>query len=233
MVERVSRIGEVDALTARGVVIANAEVTFSSDLTAPIQSIPLRTGQPFKKGEVLVAFDCGRQQAELRGAEAEEYKYKLILENREKLLRRKAAGAFEVAEAKADLRGASAQTDRIRKIMRSCTIKAPFDGSVLEKHADAYEMPGANAPLLTVVDDSILELDLIVPSRWLRWMVRGTEFEFEVDETGNSYRATVLRIGAKIDAVSQTIRITGRFSKLPETVLPGMSGVARFSLPTL
>ena len=84
----------------------------------------------------------------------------------------------------------------------------------------------------TQVDDSTLEVDLIVPSTWLRWVNKGTRFEFDVDELGRSYTAQVDRLGAKVDAVSQTIKITGSFVDRPGNVLTGMSGTAKFTPPT-
>jgi len=230
--ERVARLEDLNALTARGVVIPNAEVTFSSEIVAQIIELPVKAGDVFKKGAKLVRFDCAKYDAELRGSMAIEGKQLLILNNRKKLKKRNAASAFEVAEAGADFQTAKAQVDSLKQTLRFCLVEAPFSGRVLELHADRYEMPSANVPLLTVVDDSILELDLIVPSKWLRWLTVGTGFSFDVDETGKTYQANIIRLGAKIDAVSQTIKITGKFDQRPERVLPGMSGVAHFNLPT-
>jgi multidrug efflux pump subunit AcrA (membrane-fusion protein) len=232
LVERYSKYDSTGSLIARGVVIANAEVTFSSALAAPVSHMPLKAGSAFLKGAILVEFDCGRSGAELRGAKASEGKQLLILTNKEKLKQHNAAGAFEVAEARADYQTAKAQSDAIKEVIKFCVIYAPFDGRVLELHVNTYEMPGSNAPLITVVDDSVLELDLIVPSIWLQWVSVGINFEFMVEETGQTYQAKVARLGAKVDAVSQTIKLSGHFDNRPKYVLPGMSGTARFNPPT-
>ena len=71
-----------------------------------------------------------------------------------------------------------------------------------------------------------------MPSRWLRWVSTGTEFEFDVDELGQKFKAKVARLGAKVDAVSQTIKLTGVFVTRPGAVLAGMSGTARFAPPS-
>ncbi len=232
LIERVSKFENVGALTARGVVMANAEVTFRSDLAAPVNGLPIKAGNAFKIGDELISFDCGKQNADTRGAQELENKQMLIFENRKKLELRNAASAFEVADARADYLIAKARTDSLKQVSRFCKIDAPFDGKVLELHAAKFETPGVNTPLITVVDDSRLELDLIVPSKWLRWLTVGSNFDFEVEETGKTYTASILRLGAKIDAVSQTIKITGSFNARPARVLPGMSGVARFDPPT-
>ena len=232
LIERVSKLESTGALTARGVIMANAEVTFRSDLAAQIIGFPVKAGSAFRSGDLLIGFDCGKLNADLRGINELEKKQQLIFENRKKLKSRNAASAFEVAEAKADYLVAKSKTEALIQVMRFCTIKAPFDGKVLELHAAKFEMPAANTPLITVVDDSVLELDLIVPSNWLRWLTVGTQFGFQVEETGETYMADIIRLGAKIDAVSQTLKITGKFRERPKRVLPGMSGVARFDPPT-
>ncbi len=232
LVDRYSKYDDASGLTARGIVVANAEVTFSTALVAPISDMPLKAGAPFARGDRLVHFDCGRTRAELRGAEATQGKQKLILENRQKLKQRNAASTFEVLDAKADYDVAKAQTEAIKETVKFCEIEAPFNGRVLELHTNTHEMPGSNVPLLTVIDDSALELDLIVPSKWLQWISVGDTFDFSVEETGKMHAAVIRRLGAKVDAVSQTIKISGSFVDRPADVLPGMSGSARFDPPT-
>lgn len=217
---------------ARGVVMANAEITLGAGVAAKIQSMPRKAGEAFKKGEELVTFDCARQQADLRGAKASLGKAASFYSSKKRLQSRGAAGGQEVREAAADVESAKANVDGLREVITLCTIQAPFDGRVVERHADAHEIPAANAPVMTVVDDSELELDLIVPSNWLRWVNRGTTFIFSVDELGQEYKARVTRLGAKVDAVSQTIKLTGSFVVRPQSVLAGMSGTATFAPPT-
>ena len=217
---------------ARGVVIPNAEVTLGAGIAARIKLMPFKAGEEFRKGEALVVFDCARQQADLRGAEANLTKASSHHRGKIRLKSRGAAGSQEVRDAEADMEAAKATVDGLSEVIRLCKIEAPFDGRVVERHDQTFEIPAANAPILTVVDDSTLEVDLIVPSTWLRWVNRGTQFEFDVDELGQSYTAQVDRLGAKVDAVSQTIKITGTFVERPPNVLTGMSGTAKFTPPT-
>lgn len=217
---------------ARGVVKPNAEVTLGAGVSALISEMPFKEGQNFKKGDALVRFDCAKQNADLRGARAELAKAASIHKNKQRLKARGAAGSQEVQDAGSDVETAKAKADGLLEIIGYCLIEAPFDGRVVERHAETFEIPAANAPVLTIVDDSELELDLIVPSNWLRWVRSGSEFEFAVDELGQSFKAKVDRLGAKVDAVSQTIKMTGTFVERPSSVLAGMSGTAKFNPPS-
>ncbi len=112
--------------------------------------------------------------------------------------------------------------------LKGCALEAPFDGRVADLFVNAHETPSPDAPLLKIVSDADLELRLIAPSAWLGWLAPGQEFEFEIDETGERLGARVVRIGAEVDAVSRTVPVIAVFNEHPESVLPGMSGAARF-----
>jgi len=223
-----SSVKSENEFDARGIVTPNAEVTLGAGVAAKILKLPFKNGQGFKKGAELVVFDCARQRAELRGANAGMEKANSLYHGKKRLKARGAAGSQEVRDAASDMASAQARVEALHEVLSLCKINAPFDGRVVERHAETHEIPAANAPILTVVDDSALELDLIVPSRWLRWVKIGSEFKFEVDDLGQTYSARVLRMGAKVDAVSQTIKITGMFVSRPDSVLAGMSGTAIF-----
>ena len=49
-----------------------------------------------------------------------------------------------------------------------------------------------------------------------------------VDELDANYPAEVVRLGASIDPVSQTIGVSGRMLGTPAELLPGMSGWVTF-----
>lgn len=217
---------------ARGVVVPNAEVTLAAAVSTRIERMPFKPGQAFQKGETLIQFDCQRQQADLRGAKAALDKAATFYRGKKRLKARGAAGGQEVREAAADVAAATASVDSLNEVIQLCKIEAPFSGRVVERHAETHEIPAINAPILTVVDSSTLELDLIVPSTWLRWVKEGTSFEFAVDELGQRFPARVQRLGAKVDPVSQTIKLTGVFTARPNRVLAGMSGTAKFVPPT-
>jgi multidrug efflux pump subunit AcrA (membrane-fusion protein) len=86
-----------------------------------------------------------------------------------------------------------------------------------------------NDQLISLLDDSVLEIELILPSKALAWLKVGSRFEYTVDETGLQYPAVVQDIGANVDPASQTVKVKGVFRSKPENVLAGMSGTAAFA----
>lgn len=221
---------EADAaqLQARGVVRAAEQAKISVDLAAPLAKVGFREGQKFRKGEVLLAFDCRRQLAELTSAVAQQRETTVMLESALFLEKRGAGSRQDMEMSRAKAEKASADVEAIRARTEQCNIVAPYDGYVVELGIQAYELPTPGKPLLSIVSTGDAEIELIVPSSWLSWLKRDFDFKFFVDETQKSYPGGISRLGAAVDTVSQTIKVYGKFSNPPPDVLPGMSGTVRF-----
>lgn len=216
----------------RGVVRSRHEASLATDLVARVRRLPFREGQPFAKGDVLIEFDCDKYLAELHAAEAEHRGHKASYDNALSLNRQRAAGALdvEVAKAQADKSAAAAEVTRVK--VAQCTIPAPYAGRITELAIHEHDMAASNAPLLKIIDDRNLEIDLLVPSRWLSWIEPGFAFNFSVDENGRTVDARISQLGAAVDPVSQTIKVTAVIVAGAEKLLAGMSGTARFALPS-
>lgn len=218
---------ELQAIDVRGVTRAEAAATVSSELVARIADIPFKPGQSFMAGAVLLRFDCGRYEADLRAAEAEVMTHQIQVETNRHLLRHRATGSNDLLLAEAKLAQATAAAESIRVRTRQCVITAPYDGRIVERIVDVFEIPQANAPLLRIVKDGPLELDLIVPSSASVALSPGHEFVFHVEETGSSHAARLLHLGALVDPVSRTMKVSAQLLEPGSDVRPGMSGVAR------
>ncbi len=216
-------------LAGRGVIKAIAESALSTELVAPVIAISRREGEAFHKGDLLIQFDCRRFNAELASAEAEYEASYALAQNNHNLRKYGAVGGTDLAVTDAKARKARSDADVLKVKVSQCVILAPYDGRVVEKLANEYEIPAAISPLMRIVDDTRLEIDVIVPSKWLSKLQVGYSFSFTVDETGNTYQAKLARLGAVVDAVSQTVRVSGVFmDPRPQNLKPGMSGKAEF-----
>lgn len=213
----------------RGIIRSIHQATLATDMQARIVKLPLREGQHFEKGDLLVEFECDRIRAELDAAQADHRANIATRDNSRSLKKLNAAGAFDVtiAEAQAEKSEAAVNAAKIR--VRHCVILAPFSGRIVDLLVNEYDMPASNGALMRIVDDKNLEVELIAPSTWLRWLKPGKAFSLTVDETGSTLTASVAEIGAAVDAVSQTVKIIGRLMAGTDGVLPGMSGTATFA----
>jgi membrane fusion protein, multidrug efflux system len=215
----------------RGVIKAKQESTIASKMTARIVNMPFGKGRSFGRGALLASFDCSTISAQLRAAQAATTAYQKTYETNVELDQYEAVGKNEVAVSKANLGKAAAEANAVRAQLADCAVYAPFSGTVVEQIAHRGEIAASGQPLLKIQSGGDLEIELIVPSNWLVWLRPGATFSFLIDETGATITGTVTQLGAAVDPVSKTIRITGGVGAADSLLLPGMSGTAKFDNP--
>lgn len=218
--------------TAPAVVRALEATELSTPLTAQINELPLRAGQAFDAGDVLIGFDCARYEAEKDEAEAALSGAAARHAINVRLSSYQALGAGELQVSQAEVEGAKARVAAIDATLADCTVIAPYDGQVVSVATSRFAMPRAGAPLMNILQSDNLVVELIVPSMWLRWLSAGQPVQVEVRETGQRLMAVVDRIGPAVDPVSQTIDVYAVFEQAAPSVRPGMSGLAIFDAPT-
>jgi membrane fusion protein, multidrug efflux system len=205
--------------------------TLAAEIGAKITRLPLAEGAAFRQGQALVQFDCLLQQAQLAKAEAALMAADASWNGNKKLAELNSVGLMELGISKAEAMKAQAEVSANRALLGKCQITAPFAGRIAEQKVREQQYVQPGQALLEILDDSTLELEFIVPSRWLAWIRPGTAFQVSIDETARTYPAKVQRIGARVDPVTQSIKLSavvdGRFSEL----VAGMSGKVLMSPP--
>ena len=213
---------------ARGIVKAVSQAVLYAQIPARVNQVPYKEGQRFAKGATLVQLECDKYQAELAAAAAEHEGKSKTFQNNKELAKLNAVSTLDLEVSEADAKKAGAAR-RIAEInVRGCHLAAPFAGRIVDVMVHEHENVFPNDKLLSVLDDTNLEIELVLPSMALTWLKKQARFTFVVDETGQGYSAKVKEIGAAVDAASQTVKVTGVFDTLPKDVLSGMSGSAQF-----
>jgi membrane fusion protein, multidrug efflux system len=212
----------------RGVIQSISKIEIRTDLNVPVVSANFRKGMAFKKNDLLVSFDCSRIKAERSAANASANAASIELRQKRTLLKYGAAGKGDVDLAGASVSKSLAEREAIDQRIKDCTIKAPFNGRVVASSINALEMPKPGEPLLIIIDDSNLEVELVMPSQWLAKVKPNSLFAFTVDETGEIIKGTVDRFGAEVDPVSQTIEVIGKLQTASQSIRAGMSGSVIF-----
>jgi RND family efflux transporter MFP subunit len=215
----------------RAQLVAVDTAVISAELAGKIEQLPFKDGERFKAGDVLAAFDCALHRARLSKAEAALDRAAKKSRTSQRLGEMKSIGALEVDLAAAEQAEAAAEVRFGRATVERCTIKAPYDGRVVASPAKRFQYIGEGQPLVEIVAEGALEIELLLPSRWLSFVKPAYRFDVEIDETGKPYPVEVTRISGRVDPVSQSVRVyavpAGKFPEL----LPGMSGRAKITPP--
>jgi len=207
--------------------------SLSAEIGAKIDLIAVREGERFVAGQTLIGLDCSLQAAQSQRAHATLGAADKTLAANRRLAELNSLGQLELDTAEAELAKARADVALTDATLGKCNVIAPFAGRVAEQKLREKQFVQAGQPILDIIDDTSLELEFIVPSRWLVWLKLGQPFQVRIDETANTYPAKITRLGARVDPVSQSIKIAavidGRFPQL----MAGMSGRVELAPPTV
>lgn len=222
----------LDSREIRAQLMPRRYTTLAAEIGAKINRLPLAEGASFKQGQLLVQFDCSLQQAQQAKAEAALMAADTNWKGNQKLALLNSVGQVELDVSKAEMLKAQAEVAASRTLLGKCQISAPFAGRIAEQKTREQQYVQPGQALMEILDDSALELEFIVPSRWLSWVRSGSAFQVNIDETGKTYPAKVQRIGARVDPISQSVKLTavidGRYGEL----IAGMSGKVLMTPPS-
>jgi len=161
-------------------------------------------------------------QAELAGAQE-------TLDSRIRMQGLQQASDVEVALAAAAVTKAKGQIDLYQAQIAQCSIKAPWPGRVAKVHVRSFMTVTPGQPLVDIVKSGPLRLKLNMPSRLVGKVAKDTHLNVTIDETGKTYAARVVAVNSRVDAVSETVEVEAAIAQAHAELLPGMSGVAKFT----
>jgi membrane fusion protein, multidrug efflux system len=213
----------------RAQIKAQESTQIASEMAGRISQLKIRDGERFHAGQILVAFNCSQENAELEKARATLEKKRKTHEVNQKLEHLKSISTLQLAVSKTEEDEASADVRVGQAIVAKCFIKAPFAGKVVDVTAHAHQSVRPGDPLLEIISEKDLEIEFIAPSKLLPQLKPGSTFKVKLTETDKTYNAAITRLGGRVDPVSQTIKVYARITDHSPEILPGMSGAIELS----
>jgi RND family efflux transporter MFP subunit len=237
-------------LVATGYVVAQVKAAVASKGTGRLEVLNVEEGDKVKSGEVLAVLDNSDIRAQLdlakaglEAARADSVQAAINLNRQQGLLKGNATtqDVVDVAVASFDraVANMSIQRANIRSAevaLENTYIRAPFDGTVLMKHADVGEMvaPFASASsskgaVVTIADMSSLEVEADVSESNIYKVKLGQPCEVVLDAyPGVKYEAFVKKIVPTADRSRATVLTKIGFKNVDDKVLPEMSARINF-----
>lgn len=184
-----------------------------------IEAIPVKVGEPVRAGQVLVRLDDRELQARLSqarsaaaAAAAEAERAKSDAGRVRNLFAKDAATrqALDLAEAASRSGGsraaeAKAAIAEAESLLGEAVLKAPFDGTVVERLRDPGDLAAPNAPVLTLQSSEKLRVESDVPDRCAGLLSVGSPLQVRLGET--RLAVTVEEIAPSADPRSRTVHI--------------------------
>jgi membrane fusion protein (multidrug efflux system) len=225
------RMSDATVRDVRVQVVAVLSATVGAPMAGRLEQFPLHDGDRFKAGDTLARFACAEREGAQAHARATLDLKRRILGNKQQLRSLGNSTGVELDIAAAEVTEATADAAIAQAMSANCTVTAPFTGRIAGVSVHAFQFLPLGAPMLDILSDRDLELEMIVPSRWLTWLKPGAGFDVAIDETTRTYPAELIRLSGKVDPVSRSIKVYARIKGQTDDLLPGMSGRALITAP--
>ncbi|EGX6952292.1 efflux RND transporter periplasmic adaptor subunit [Aeromonas hydrophila] len=211
---------------------ANRSVVISPEVTGRIVKIAVRSGQQVKQGDVLIALDAGKQQAELAEQSASVRDESRKLRDMRRLVARGAITTSELEGQEATVAQAQARADAAKYELSLRTLLAPFDGSVSLIDLSEGALVNSGDTLLHLDELARLRLDLAVPERYLSLLRPG----MAVTATSSawpdqSFRGVLETLDSRVSNDTQNIKARVIIPNPDGQLRPGMLLNVELSLP--
>jgi len=224
-------IGDLSVSTIKAQLSPVNETTLAAEISGRVSSIPFQEGEPFFKGDLLIEFDCSLQRAQLQRVTAQAEIASRNHYANQRLHERGAVSRLDAENSASERQRALAEVKELTVLVDKCHIFAPYHGKVAQRMARVEQFVQAGQPVLEILDDSAMELEFIVPSAWISWLRKAYPLSIRMDETNKTYPASVIRIGAKIDSISRTVKVVAVIEGSHSELIPGMSGTIHIQAP--
>ena len=212
----------------RAQLVSRQSTVLSAELPGRIVALPRREGEAFKRGDLLAGIDCEMHRARLQKAQAQLQEAAKIREVNTDLDRFGSVSKLELEVSGSRVAVAEAEVGLMKETVKRCQVFAPFAGKVVERLVKPHQFVAEGQQMLAILDDSSLDVEMLVPSNWLAWLKPGRSFSLKIDETGKVHEGQVTRVSPQLDPVSQSVKVYGQLGGAVAGLSSGMSGAAVF-----
>ncbi len=217
-----------------GRLVANQRGEVAARVAGAVQRLEVQVGDRLDAGSLIALVDVARLQANAQLARArvlaaeaqvaaDRAELSLLEQERERLARLRASAAFSpaaledktqeiqaatarIARAEAQFDEASAELILAERDLADASIVAPYPGVVTQRYVSAGDYVQTGEPVVSLVDDSTLEIEADVPSSQARALQSASELDIVFDD-GSSASGIVRAIVPDENPLTRTLAV--------------------------
>lgn len=217
-VARVSRVPLDRTLPVVGTLFARDEATISAEVEGQVEKTSVDFGDRVKSGQALAlinttTYDALAKQAAANLAKARansinaEHELKRVLELRKNGIASESdldKAQSENEQKSAEIKSAEADDAIARLHLEKSQVKAPFDGAVAERIANAGDFMRIGTPLFRLVNDTVLKYIVQAPERYAGAVRKEQRVVFTVDAfPGQTFEGRVFLISPAVNTTTR------------------------------
>jgi len=232
-------------LPVSGTLMPINQATVKAKVSGEVRQMLVREGDPVRAGQRLGMIDTAdleskliERQGALESARAQMSLAEKTRASNQKLLNEKfiSQTAFDGSQsgydvAKGNVKSIEAQVKLAENALCDAEINAPIAGVVGKRHAQPGEKVAFDAPLVTVLDLSDLELQALVPAIDVPGLAVGMSVELAVDGFGErKFAGRIVRINPSTEPGTRAILVYVALRNPDAALRSGMFANGRIAL---
>ncbi len=210
-------------LTSVGNVRAFRGVELSTEIGGLVQTVPLKSGQDVKEGELLIKLNDASDVAQLNSLKAMADLAKVINERDRQQLAIQAISKNVFDTSAADAKSKQAQVEQQMALVAKKNLKAPFTGRVgiVSINPGQYVNPGDKLLTLQTLDPIFVDFNL--PQNNAELIQVGQEVIVTTDAFKDaSFTGKITAVSPKVDTNTRNIQVEAQLANPDKKILPGM-----------
>ena len=210
-------------LTSVGNVRAFRGVELSTEVGGLVATVPVKSGQDVKEGDLLIKLNDASDVAQLNSLKAMADLAKVINERDRQQLAIQAISKNVFDTSAADAKSKQAQVEQQTALVAKKNLKAPFSGRVGIVSINPGQYVNSGDKLLTLQTLDPIFVDFNLPQNNAEQIQVGQEVEVTTDAFKDaSFTGKITAVSPKVDTNTRNIQVEAQLANPDKKILPGM-----------
>ncbi len=190
-----------------GAFAPNREVSISTETSGKVIAVGIQEGSHVGAGSLVAQLDNGVLVAQLHSAQANLTQAKSTLNRYEQA--QAGVTQLQIDNARTTILTDQAQIEQLSKQINQYTIHVPFAGVITKRNFDVGAVVSPGSTLATLIDISVLKLEISVPERNITHFKKGMAIDVKTDVYPDAvFKGTVNLVSSAADAAhNYTVKI--------------------------
>ncbi len=211
------------AISAIGTVTAVNGVNVSSELAGKVISIDFHSGDPVKKGQLLVQLDDSQEQALLHQYQAQEKLNKNNFDRALSLRKKNLNSKQDLDNARTQYEMSQAQVAQEQAVIAKKAIRAPFDGIVGIRQVNLGQYVNAGTAIVNLEQLDPLYVTFTLPQADVSRLHLKQDVALTLDGyPGKTFMGTLSAINPAVSEQSRTVQAQASVPNPKHLLHPGM-----------
>ena len=210
-------------LTSVGNIRAFRGVELSTEIGGLVLTVPIKSGQDVKEGDLLIKLNDASDVAQLKSLKAMADLAKVINERDSQQLAIQAISKNVFDTSAADAKSKLAQVESQTALVAKKNLKAPFSGRVGIVSINPGQYVNSGDKLLTLQTLDPIFVDFNLPQNNAEQIQVGQEVVVTTDAFKDaSFTGKITAVSPKVDTNTRNIQVEAKLANPDKKVLPGM-----------